>query len=121
MRFRSGPAIFNPSGLRMPVASMSILPRTGIVHELATPGNFIAASNLAISSGCDMLRGHPSRGFNTTMVSSIESGATSVDVSARPALPRTWATSGRLFRRASVSCTSRLASVIEMAETVEGM
>ena len=31
MRLRSGPAIFNPSGLRMPVASMSILPRTGMV------------------------------------------------------------------------------------------
>jgi hypothetical protein len=105
----------------MPVASMSILPRTGMVQALATPGNFIAASNLAISSCCDILRGHRSRGFSTTTVSSIESGATSVDVSARPALPRTWATSGRLFSRESVSCSSRFASVIEMAETVEGI
>ena len=105
----------------MPVASMSILPRTGMVQALATPGNFIAASNLAISSCCDIRRGHCSRGFNTTMVSSMESGATSVDVSARPALPRTWATSGKLFSRESVSCSSRFASVMEIAETVDGM
>src|SRR5436853_5652145 len=71
----------------MPVASMSILPRTGMVQVLATPGNFIAASNLPINSCCDILRGHCSRAFSTTTVSSIERGATSVDVSARPALP----------------------------------
>ena len=105
----------------MPVASMSILPRTGMVQVLATPGNFIAASNLPINSCCEILRGHCSRGFNTTTVSSIESGATSVGVSARPALPRTWATSGWLFKRASLSCSSRFASVIDIPETVEGM
>jgi len=51
---------------------MSILPRTGVVQVLATPGNFIAASNLPINSCCEILRGHCSRGFSTTTVFRIE-------------------------------------------------
>jgi hypothetical protein len=35
---RSAPEIFNPIGVRMPVASIVMRPFTGIVHALATPG-----------------------------------------------------------------------------------
>jgi hypothetical protein len=35
--FRSGPKIFTPTGVRIPVASMSMRPLMGMVHELVTP------------------------------------------------------------------------------------
>jgi hypothetical protein len=38
------PKTFTPTGVRMPVDSMSMRALIGIVHELATPGNFSAAS-----------------------------------------------------------------------------
>ena len=57
MRCRSGPAIFNPKGLRMPVASMSILPRTGMVQALATPGKFHGG----VEFGDQLLLRHPAR------------------------------------------------------------
>jgi len=92
-----------------------------VVQVLATPGNFIAASNLPINSCCEIharpllarLQHHD--GFQH------REGAESVDVSARPAVPSTRATSGWLFKWASEICSSRFASVIEMPETVEGM
>ncbi len=39
MRLRSGPCIFSPTGVRMPVFSISIRPRMGMVQEFERPGN----------------------------------------------------------------------------------
>ncbi len=55
------------------------------------------------------------------MVSIIEKGAGSVEVSARPALPKTLETSGKLFRMRSCVWRSRLASLTEMPGSVVGM
>ena len=56
-----------------------------------------------------------------TVVSIMEKGAGSVEVSARPALPNTRSTSGKDFRIRSCICRSRLASVTEMPGSVVGM
>jgi hypothetical protein len=54
-------------------------------------------------------------------VSSIESGAGSVAVSARPALPSTRSTSGNCLIPRSVACSNRCASPIEIPGIVVGM
>jgi hypothetical protein len=43
------PKTLTPTGVRMPVLSMSMRALIGIVHELARPGNLSAASISAIS------------------------------------------------------------------------
>src|SRR4051794_10037779 len=96
---------------------MSIRALIGMVHALETPGSFKAAFISSTSCWEEMVSGvkrrnrgfiqsgdhpeyqvatfrHCERGFKVTTVSSMESGAGSVDVSARPALPATRATSG---------------------------
>src|SRR5437868_3074434 len=101
----------------MPVLSMSIRALIGMVQALETPGSFKAAFISSTSCWGERVSGvkwrksgiaqsgdhpeyqvatfrHSERGFKVTTVSSIESGAGSVDVSARPALPATRATSG---------------------------
>src|SRR5579883_3152294 len=110
MRDKSAPAIFKPTGVLIPVVSMSRRPRIGIVQALLTPGTrsawFISltSSSVEIVSGLKRrktrlahsgaqeeyqvgIRGHAERGLRITTVSSIESGAGSVAVSARPAFP----------------------------------
>ena len=64
---------------------------------------------------------HSSTGFSVMIVSIMESGAGSVDVSARPALPSTVRTSGKRIRMRSCSCIRRSASVTEMPGSVDGM
>ena len=64
---------------------------------------------------------HSKTGFRTTTVSIIESGAGSVDVSARPALPNTLCTSGKLLMILSCACISLCASAMEMPGSVVGM
>ena len=64
---------------------------------------------------------HCDSGLRTTVVSIIESGAGSVDVSARPALPNTRSTSGTCRNSSSCFCSSALASVTEMPGSVVGM
>jgi hypothetical protein len=64
---------------------------------------------------------HSDWGFKTTMVSSLERGAGSVAVSARPALPRTWSTSGNRRRMVSVVESSLCASPMDMPGMVLGM
>ena len=64
---------------------------------------------------------HSDLGFSVITVSSMESGAGSVDVSARPALPSTRSTSGNCLMMRSVTCSSRCASPMEMPGMVEGM
>ncbi len=56
-----------------------------------------------------------------TVVSIIENGAGSVDVSARPALPKTRSTSGKDLRIRSCVWSSRSASVTEIPGSVVGM
>ena len=60
-------------------------------------------------------------GFSTMVVSIIESGAGSVEVSARPALPNTRSTSGNLRSCLSIVCRRRWASATEMPGIVVGM
>ncbi len=64
---------------------------------------------------------HFSWGSSSTTVSIIESGAGSVEVSARPALPYTLRTSGKDLRMRSCACSSRPASLTEMPGRVVGM
>ncbi len=111
---RSGPLTLIPTGVLIPVDSMSILVLIGIVQALASPGNFIAASISAMSS-CVVLSGsgHSERSLSRAMVSSIDSGAGSVAVSARPTFPNTVSTSGKVRRILSVCCNNSLAFVIE--------
>ena len=47
--FRSGPNTLTPTGVRMPVANMSIRPLMGMVHELVTPGKSSASSISSMS------------------------------------------------------------------------
>jgi hypothetical protein len=56
-----------------------------------------------------------------TVVSAIDSGAGSVDVSARPAFPKTRSTSGTCRNSASCVCSSALACATEMPGSVVGM
>ena len=64
---------------------------------------------------------HAERGFRSTVVSTIDKGAGSVDVSARPALPKTRRTSGVSFSRASIVRRSVSISVIDTPGRVIGM
>ena len=54
-------------------------------------------------------------------VSIIESGAGSVEVSARPALPNTWSTSGNCLMILSVTWSVFCAWLMEMPGMVEGI
>ncbi len=58
------------------------------------PGSWIARSISSISFSVVIPSRHSSRGFSVIVVSNIDSGAGSVAVSARPALPKTLSTSG---------------------------
>jgi len=64
---------------------------------------------------------HSSGGLSTTVVSIIENGAGSVEVSARPAFPKTVTTSGNDFRIRSCVSRSFCASVTESPGRVVGM
>ena len=64
---------------------------------------------------------HSDVGFNVTIVSSIESGAGSVGVSARPVLPSTRSTSGTCLMMRSLDRSSFSAFAIEMPGIVEGI
>ena len=66
-------------------------------------------------------RRHSDVGLSVITVSSIESGAGSVLVSARPALPSTRSTSGNCLMARSLTCSSFCASPIEMPGIVVGM
>src|SRR6266478_10042228 len=110
----------------MPVLCMSMRFFTGMVQALDTPGRRNAWSIWRVSSAgesrSDEKRRHngltqvgqpsyqegtglqSSLGLRRITVSIIESGAGSVDVSARPALPNTLFTSGKLFKMRSCTC-----------------
>ncbi len=64
---------------------------------------------------------HSEVGLRFTTVSTMDIGAQSVAVLARPALPQTEATSGNVMRRLSSTCSSRRCVVTETAGSVLGM
>ena len=115
------PQTFTPTGVRMPVLSMSMRALIGMVHELARPGNFSAASISAIRPSVVMPGRHWSLGLRLMTVSNISSGAGSVAVLARPALPYTDATSGKVLRMRLVVASSRPASVTDIPGSAAGM
>ena len=98
----------------MPVASMSMRLRIGGIQTFDSPGTFTTRSSSSTSFSGVMPARHWSRGLNWIVVSNISSGAGSVAVSARPALPNTLATSGTVRIRRSVICRSSAALPVEM-------
>ncbi len=105
----------------MPVASMSMRLRIGGTQTLARPGTLTAASSSSISFGVVIPGRHWSRGFSWITVSNISSGAGSVAVSARPALPNTRATSGTVLIMRSVCCSSSAALPADSPGSAVGM
>ncbi len=83
----------------MPVASISIRFLIGGTHMFDSPGTFTVRSSSSTSLSGVMPARHWSRGLNWIVVSNISSGAGSVAVSARPALPNTLSTSGTVLMR----------------------
>src|ERR1039458_10729907 len=64
---------------------------------------------------------HSVSGLRTMSVSIMENGAGSVDVSARPALPKTRSTSGTVLMTRSICCSSFSAPVTDKPGKVVGM
>ena len=132
---RSAPAILMPTGVLMPVESMSMRVRMGIVHALFRPGICTTLFSASVSSSGVRLRcamtlpssslmstaGHSDSGLRRIVVSIMSIGAGSVAVSARPALPKTSATSGNDLISRSVTCRISRAFVGEMPGNVVGI
>ncbi len=78
----------------MPVESMSVRFLIGMVQLLAAPVMRRRRSRSAMIRSWVSPGRHASRGLRLTTVSTIEIGAQSVAVLARPALPHTDSTSG---------------------------
>ena len=110
-----------PTGVLMPVESMSIRVLMGIVQAFVSPGICNAASISSINLSGVMPSRHCSGGLSMTVVSNIDNGAGSVAVSARPTLPKTWCTSGNVLMILSVCCKISRALVIESPGKVVGM
>ena len=115
------PNTLMPMGVRMPVASMSMRALIGMVQAFDTPGICTAWSISAISLSTVMPARHSVSGLRLITVSNISSGAGSVAVAARPALPNTDSTSGKLFRILSCVCSSSADLVIDNDGSVAGM
>jgi hypothetical protein len=105
----------------MPVDSMSMRALIGMVQEFATPGNCSALSSSAISLSMFMPGRHSDSGLRLITVSNISVGAGSVAVLARPALPITEATSGKLLMILFCVCSSSAALVIDIPGNEVGM
>jgi hypothetical protein len=114
----SAPEILSPTGVRIPVAIMSMRPLMGMVQALDRPGSrrpsFISSTSWSWEMWSGVIRRnstlshsgahdeyqvsrvrHSDLGLRVTTVSIIDSGAGSVEVSARPILPSTRSTSGK--------------------------
>ncbi len=100
---------------------MSIRVLIGIVHAFVRPGKLIARSISAVSDCRVTPSRHSLSGLRMIVVSIIESGAGSVAVSARPILPKTRSTSGKLAMMRSVRWSNSLAPCGEMPGSVVGM
>jgi hypothetical protein len=80
---RSVPKTFTPTGVRMPVDSMSMRARIGIVQALDTPGNCSAASISALRLSTVTPGRHSRFGFRLMIVSNI-SGRGGIGCGLRP-------------------------------------
>jgi len=118
---RLGPKIFTPTGVLIPVASMSIRLRIGMTKALVTPGKRSLASSSDSSRSRVSPGRHAERGLSITTVSTIESGAGSVEVSARPAFPKTRSTSGTPFSSRSIVLSKASIPATETPGSVTGM
>ena len=113
MTVRSDPKIFIPTGVLIPVRSMSRRLRIGCVHTLGNPGN-CSASSISLWSSASVSPGlHSLFGFSVTVVLTIPIGELSVDVVARPTVPKTRSTSGNSRSSLSCTCKRRVASPTE--------
>ena len=110
-----------PTGVLIPVESMSIRVLIGIVQAFVRPGKCNCLSISSTSLSIVMPAGHSSCGFSLTIVSIMLKGAGSVAVSARPIFPKTLITSGNVLRIRSVCWRSCFALVIDMPGSVVGM
>ncbi len=93
----------------------------GMVHALLMPGICTALSSSAMSLSIVMPGRHSLCGLRLMMVSNISSGAGSVALLARPALPNTDSTSGKPLMIRSWSCMVSAALVTDMPGRLEGM
>ena len=118
---RSLPVTLTPIGLLMPVASMSMRLRMGGIQMLDSPGIFTARSSSSTIFSGVMPGRHCSLGLSFTVVSNISSGAGSVAVSARPALPNTRSTSGTVLIMRLLICSSSAARWADSPGKAEGM
>jgi hypothetical protein len=118
---RSLPATLMPSGLLMPVASMSIRLRIGGIQMLVRPGRRTRLSSSSTSFSTVMPGRHSLCGLSCTTVSTISSGAGSVAVSARPIFPNTLLTSGTVAISLSVCCSSCAALPVEIPGRADGI
>ncbi len=110
-----------PIGVRTPVDSMSMRFRIGIVQMFGMPGTR-SASFISVLSDSNVTPGrHSDSGFSTTVVSTMLSGAGSVGLVARPALPNTRSTSGNPRSTRSWICRMRCASVTDIPGRAVGM
>ena len=91
-----------PIGDLTPVETMSMRARMGGTQRDASPGSFTRLSSSSMIFAIVMPGRHSLSGLRWIVVSSISSGAESVAVSARPALPKTESTSGTDLMRRSV-------------------
>jgi hypothetical protein len=107
---RSGPSTLMPIGVRMPVDSMSMRFRIGIVQMFGMPGEAELRVHLVLQRLERHARPPLGLGLQTTVVSTIENGAGSVGEFARPALPNTDSTSGKSRRMRSWIWSKRWAS-----------
>ena len=105
----------------MPVDSMSVRFLMGMVQLFTIPVNRSSRSILAISSSWDRRSGHSDGSLRLTMVSTIDMGAGSVALRARPALPHTDSTSGKVMRMLSCFCRRRRCSAIAIPGMEFGM
>src|SRR5450759_4236649 len=105
----------------MPVASMSMRALIGMVQAFDTPGNCSALSSLATSFSMVMPGRHSLSGFRLITVSNISVGAGSVAVVARPALPHTNETSGKVLMILFWVGSSSAALVTDRPGSVVGM
>ena len=144
----SVPNTLIPIGVRTPVVSMSMRVLIGIVQAFVQPGNCIfpfisVVSSSQVSGRSSGQNGrkagfshpgdqpeyqrswcflrHSLGGRSCTVVSTMVMGAGSVALSARPTLPNTVATSGKLRSMRSWYCSCRFASSMEMFGNVMGM
>ena len=100
---------------------MSMRLRIGGTQMLDSPGTLTMRSSSSTSLSCVSPGRHWLFGLNWIVVSNISSGAGSVAVSARPALPYTLATSGTVLIRRSVCCSRERAASVESPGSVVGM